>query len=118
MTLLRELQTASGWRLEVKHIAKLRSLYLGAVRRCSVVTLSAAMQANRSLTTCLNRFGRVLFPTLSWLAIGLFRFLEEGQPMLLHLHPRDHVPLSCEVLLGSQVGGELWTSGLWPSWVQ
>ena len=126
MPLLRELQTASGWRLEVKHNAKLRSLYLGAMRRCSVVMVSAAMQANRSLTTRLNRFGRVLFPTFSWTAIGVFRFLEEGQPMLLHVHPRDDVPLSCEVSLGAHVGGELWTSGLLdgygarlrPSWVQ
>ena len=126
MPLLRDLQTASGWRLEVKHNAKLRSLYLGAMRRCTVVTVSAAMQANRSLTTRLNRFGRVLFPTFSWTAIGVLRFLEEGQPMLLHVHPRDDVPLSCEVLLGAHVGGELWTSGLLdgygarfpPSWVQ
>ena len=112
MPLLRELQTASGWPLEVKHNAKLRSLYLGAMRRCSVVTVSAAMQANRSLTTRLNRFGRVLFPTFSWTAIGVFRFLKEGQPMLLHVQPREDVPLSCEVSLGAQVGGELWTSGL------
>ena len=125
MPLLRELQTASGWRLEVKHNAKMRSLYLGAVRRCSVVRVSAAMQANGSLTTCLNRFGRVLFPTFSWTAIGVFRFLEEGEAMLLHVHPRDDVPLSCEVSLGAHVGGELWTSGLLdsygarlqPSWV-
>ena len=126
MPFLRELQTASGWRLEVKHNAKMRSLYLGAMRRCSVVTVSAAIQANRSLTTRLNRFERVLFPTFSWTAIGVFCFLKEGQPMLLHLHPRDDVPLSCEVSLGAHVGGELWTSGLsdgygarlWPSWVQ
>ena len=32
--------------------------------------------------------------------------------MLLHVHPRDDVPLSCEVSLGAHVGGELWTSGL------
>ena len=46
--------------------------------------------------------------------------------MLLHVHPRDDVPFSCEVLLGAHVCGELWTSGLldgygarlWPSWVQ
>ena len=50
------LQTASGWRLEVKHNAKMRSLYLGAMRRCTVVTVSATMQANGSLTTRLNRF--------------------------------------------------------------
>ena len=75
MPLLLELQTASGWRVEVKHNAKLRSLYLGAMGRCSVVTVSAAMQANRSLTTGLNRFGRVLFPTFSWTSIGVFRFL-------------------------------------------
>ena len=106
MPLLQELQTASGWRLKVKHNAKLRWLYSGAMRRCSVVTVSAAMQAN------LNRFGRVLFPTFSWTAIGLFRFLEESQPMLLHVHPRDDVPPSCEVLLGAQDGGELWTSCL------
>ena len=112
MPLLRELQTAPGWRLEVKHNAKLRSLYLGAMRRCSVVAVSAAMQANRSLTTRLNRFGRVLFPTFSWTAIGVFRFVEEGQLMRLHVHPRDDVPLSCEVSLGAHVGGELWTSGL------
>ena len=126
MPLLRELQTASGWRLEVKHYAKLRSLYLGAMRRCSLVTISAAMQANRSLTTRLNRFERVLFPRSSWTVIGVFCFLEEGQPMLLHVHPRDDVPLSCEVPLGAHVGGELWTSGLLggygarlrPSWVQ
>ena len=123
---MRELQTASGWRLEVKHNAKLRSLYLGAMRRCSVVTVSPAMQANRSLTTRLNRFGRVLFPTFSWTGIGVFCFLEEGQPMLLHMHPRDDVSVSCEVSLGAHVGGELWTSGLLngygarlrPSWVQ
>ena len=54
--LLREQQTASGWRLEVKHNAKLRSLYFGAMRRCSVAKVSAGMQANRSLTTRLNRF--------------------------------------------------------------
>ena len=126
MPLLRELQTASGWRLEVKHNAKLRSLYLGAMRSCSPVTVSAAMQASRSLTTRLNRFGCVLFPTFSWTAIGVFRFLEEGQPTLLHVHPRGDVPLSCEVSLGAHVGGELWTSGLLdgygarlrPSWVQ
>ena len=126
MPLLRELQTASGWRLKVKHNAKLRSLYLGAMRRCSVVMVSAAIQANRSLTTRLNRFLRVLFPTFSLTAIGVFRFLEEGQPMLLHVHPRDDVPLSCEVSLGAHVGGKLWTSGLLdgyaarlrPSWVQ
>ena len=82
------------------------------MRRCSAVTVSAAVQANRSLTTRLNRFGRVLFPTFSWTAIGVFRFLEEGQPMLLHVHPRDDVPLSCEVSLGAHVGGELWSSGL------
>ena len=110
----------------MKHNVKLRSLYLGAMRRCSVVTVSAAMEAKRSLTTRLNRFGRFLFPTFSWTAIGVFRFLEEGQPMLLHVHPRDDVPLSCEVLLGAHVGSELWTSGLLdgygarlrPSWVQ
>ena len=110
----------------MKHNAKLRSLDLGAMRRCSVVTVSAAMQANRSLTTRLNRFGRVLFPTFSWAAIEVFRFLKEGQPMLLQLHPRDDVPLPCEVSLGAHVGGELWTSGLLdgycarlrPSWVQ
>ena len=104
----------------------MRSLYWGAMRRCSVITVSAAMQANRSLTTRLNQFGHVLFPTFSWTAIGVFRFLEEGQPMLLHVHPRDNVPLSCEVLLGAHVGGKLWTSGLLdgygarlrPSWVQ
>ena len=90
----------------------MRSLYLGAMRRCSVVTMSAAMQANGSLTTHLNRFQRVLFPTFSWTAIRVFCFLEEGQPMLLHVHPRDDVPLSCEVSLGAHVGGELWTSGL------
>ena len=126
MPLLRELQTASGWRLEVKHNARMRSLYLGAMRRCSVVTVTAAMQANRSLSTRRNQFGRVLFPTFCWTAIGVFRFLEEGQPMLLHVHPRDDVPLSCEVSLGAHVGGELWTSGLLdgygarlrPSWVQ
>ena len=126
MPLLRELQTASGWRLEVKHNAKLRSLYLGAMRRCSVVTVSAAMQANRSLTTRLKPFRRVLFPTFSWTAIGVFRFLEEGQPMLLHMHPRDDGPLSCDLSLGAHVGGELWTRGLLdgygarlrPSWVQ
>ena len=112
MPLLRELQTASGWRLEVKHNAKMRSLYLGVMRRCSVVTVSAAMQANGSLTTRLNRFGRVLFSTFSWTAIRVFRFLEECQPMLLHVHPRDDVPLSCEVSLGTHFGGELWTSGL------
>ena len=91
-----------------------------------MVTVSAARQANGSLTTRLNRFGRVLFPTFSWMAIGVFRFLEEGQPMLLHVHPRDDVPLSCEVSPGAHVGGELWTSGLLdgygtrlrPSWVQ
>ena len=110
--LLRELQTASGPRLEVKHNAKRRSLYLGAMRRCSVVTVSGAMQANGSLTTRLNRFGRVLFPAFSWTAIGVCRFLEEGQPMLLHVHPRDDVPLSCEVSLGRHAGGELWTGGL------
>ena len=46
--------------------------------------------------------------------------------MLLHVHLRDDVPLSCEVSLGAHVGGELWTSGLLdgygthlrPSWVQ
>ena len=76
---------------------------LGCLRRCSVVTVSAAMQANRSLTTCLNRFGRVLFPMFSWSAIGVFCFLEEGQPMLLHVHPRDDEPLSCEVSLGAHV---------------
>ena len=126
MLLLRELQTASGWRLEVKHNAKMCSLYLGAMRRCSVITVSAEMQANRSLTTRLNQFGRVLFPTFSWTAIGVCRFLEEGQPMLLHMHPRDDVPLSCEGSLGAHVGGELWTGGLLdgygarlrPSWVQ
>ena len=126
MPLLRELQTASGWRLELKHNAKMRSLYLGAMRRCSVVTVSAAMQANRSLTTRLNWFGRILFPTFSWTAIGVFRFLEEDQPMLLHVHPRDDVPLSREVSLCAHVSGELWTSGLLdgygaclrPSWVQ
>ena len=126
MLLLRELRIASGWRLKVNHNAKLRSLYLGAVRRWSVVTLSAGMQANRSLTTRLNRLGCVLFPTFSWTAIGVFCFLEEGQPMLLPVHPRDDVPLSCEVSLGAHVGGELWTSGLLdgygarlrPSWVQ
>ena len=126
MPLLRELQTASVWRLQVRHNAKLRSLYLGALRRFSVVMVSAAMEANRSLTTCLNRLGRVLFPTFSWTAIGVFRFLEEGQPMLLHAHPRDDMPLSCKVLLGAHVGAELWTSGLLdgygtclrPSWVQ
>ena len=112
MPLLRELQTASGWRLEVKHNARMRSLYLGAIRRCSVVTVSAAIQANGSQTTRLNRFGRVLFPTFSRTAIGVFRFLDEGQPMLLHVHPRDDVPLSCEVSLGAHVGGQLWTSGL------
>ena len=104
----------------------MRSLYLGAMRRCSVVTVSAAMQANGSLTTRLNRFGRILFPTLSWTVIGVFRFLDEGQSMLLHVHPRDDVPLSCEVSLGAHVGGKLWTSGLLdgygahlrPSWVQ
>ena len=104
---LRELQTAFGWQLEVKHNAKLRSLYLGAMRRCSLVMASAAMQANHSLTTRLNRFGRVLFPTFSWTAIGVFCFLKEGQPMLLHEHPRDDVPLSCEVSFGAHVGGEL-----------
>ena len=112
MPLLRELQTASSWRLEVEHNARMRSLYLGAMRRCSVVTVSAAMRANRSLTTCLNQFGRVLFPTFSWMAISVFRFLQEGQPLLLHVHPRDVVPLSCEVSLGAHVGGELWTSSL------
>ena len=126
MQLLRELRTASGWRLEVKHNAKLRSLYLGAMCRCSVVMVSAAMQANRSLTTRLNRFGRVLFPRFSWTAIRVFPFLEEGRPMLLHVHPRDNVPLSCEPSLGAHVGRELWTSGLFDgcgarlrlSWVQ
>ena len=126
MPLLRELHTASGWRLEVKHNARMCSLYLGAMRWCSVLTVSAAMQANGSLTTCLNRFGRVLFPTFSETAIGVFRFLEEGQPMLLHVHPRDDVPLSWEVSLCAHVGGELWTSGLLdgygarlrPSWMQ
>ena len=96
------------------------------MRRCSVVTVRAVMQANRSLTTHLNRFGRVLFPTSSWTAIGVFRFLEESQPMLLHVHPHDDVLLSCEVLLGAHVGGELSTSGLLdgygarlrPTWVQ
>ena len=112
MTLLRELQTASGWRLEVKHNTRMRSLYLGAMRRCSVITVSAAMQANRSLTTRPNQFGRVLFPTFSWTAIWVFRFLEEGPPMLLQVHPRDNLPLSCEVSLGAHVGGKLWTSGL------
>ena len=115
----------SGWRLEVKHNAKLRSLYFGAMRRCSVVTVSAAMQANRSLTTRLNRFGRVMFPTFSWMAIGLFCFLEEGQPMLLHVHRRDDVPLAFEVSLCAHVGGEYWTGSLLdgygarlrPSWV-
>ena len=110
----------------MKHNAKMRSLYLGAMRRCSVVTVSAAMQAYCSLTIRLNRFGRVLFPTFSWTAIRVFCFLEEGQPMLLHVHPRDDVPLLCEVSLGAHVGGELWTSGLFdgygasvrPSWVQ
>ena len=77
-----------------------------------MVMVSAAMQANRSLTTRLNRFGRFLFPTFSWTAIGVFRFLEEGQPMLLQVHPSDDVPLWCEVSLGAHVGGELWTSGL------
>ena len=112
MFLLRELQTASGWQLELKHNAKLRSLYLGAMRRCSVVTMSAAMQANRSLNTRLNRVGRVLFPTFSWTAIRVFCFLEEGQPMLLLVHPRDDVPLSCEVSLGAHIRDELWTRGL------
>ena len=110
----------------MKHNAKLRSLYLGAMHRCSVVMLSAAMQASRGLTTRLNRFGRVLSPTFSWTAIGVFCFLEEGQPMLLHVHPCDHVPLSCKFLVGAHGGGELWTSGLLdcygarlrPSWVQ
>ena len=91
-----------------------------------MVTVSAAMQANNTLTTRLNRFGRVLFPTFSWTAIGVFCFLEEGQPMLLHVHPRDDLPLLCEVSLGAHVGRELWTSGLLdgygarlrPSWVQ
>ena len=32
--------------------------------------------------------------------------------MLLHLHPGDNVPLSCEVSLGAHVGGELCTSRL------
>ena len=90
----------------------MRSLYLGAMRRCSVVTVSAAMQANGSLTTRLSQFGCVRFPTFSWTAIGVFRFLDEGQPMLLHVHSRDDVPLSCEASLGAHVGGELWTSGL------
>ena len=101
-----------------------------AVLGCNAQVLrgngECAMQANGSLTTRLNRFGRVLFPTFSWTAIGVFRFLDEGQPMLLHVHPRDDVPLSCEVSLGAHVGGELWTSGLLdgygahlrPSWVQ
>ena len=79
----------------MKHNAKLRSLYFGAMRRCSVVMVSVAMQANRSLTTRLNWLGRVLFPTFSWTAMGVFNLLEEGQPMLLHPHPRDDVPLSC-----------------------
>ena len=126
MPVLRDLQTASGWRLEVKHNATLWSLYLGAMRRCSVVMVSAAMQANGSLTTSLNRFGRVLFPKFSWTAIGVFGLLEEGQPMLLHVHPRDDVPFSCEVSLGAHVGSELWTSSLLdgygarlrPSWMQ
>ena len=126
MPLLRELQTASGWRLEVKHNARLRSLYLSAIHRCSVITVSASVQANHSLTTRLNQFGRALSPTFSWTAIRVFRFLEEGQPLLLHVHPRDDVPLSCEVSLGAHVRGELWTSGLLegygarlrPSWVQ
>ena len=126
MPLLRELQTAFGWRFEVKHNARMHSLYLGAMRRCSLVMVSAAMQANGSLTTRLNQFGRVLFPGFSWTAIRVFRFLDEGQPMLLHMHPRDDVPLSCEFSLGAHVGGELWTSGLLdgygahlrPSWVQ
>ena len=96
----------------MKHNAKLRALYLDAMRRCSVVTVSAAMQANRRLTTRLNRFGRVLFPTFSWMAIRVFRVLEEGQPMLLHVHPRDDVPLPCEISLGAHIGGEFWTSGL------
>ena len=112
--------------LEVKHNGKMRSLYLGAMRSCSVITVSVAMQAKRSLTTRLNRFGRVLFPTFSWTAIGLFRFVDEGQPMLQHVHPRDDVPLSCEVSIGAHFGSELWTSGLLdgygarlqPSWVQ
>ena len=46
--------------------------------------------------------------------------------MLVHVHPRDNVPLSCDVWLGAHVGGGLWTSGLLdgygaclrPSWVQ
>ena len=46
--------------------------------------------------------------------------------MLLHVHQRDDVPLSCKVSLGAHVGGELWTGGLLdgygaclqPSWVQ
>ena len=126
MPLLRELQTASGWRLEVKHNARMHSLYLGAMRRCRVVTVSAAMQANRSLTTRLNQFGRVLFPTFSWTAIGVFRSLDEGQPMLLHVYLRDDAPLFCEHSLGAHVGGKFWTSGLLdgygarlrPSWVQ
>ena len=91
-----------------------------------MVTVSAAMQANNTLTTRLNRFGRVLFPTFSWTAIGVFCFLQEGQPMLLRVHPRDDLPLLCEVSLGAHVGRELWTSGLLdgygarlrPSWVQ
>ena len=99
---------------------------LGCHAQVSVVMVSAAMQANGSLTTRLNQFGRVLSPTFSWLAIRVFRFPEDGQPMLLHVHPRDDVPLSCEVSLGAHVGGELWTSGLLdgygarlrPSWVQ
>ena len=46
--------------------------------------------------------------------------------MLLHVHPPNDVPLSCQVSLNAHVGGELWTSGLLdgygarmrPSWVQ
>ena len=97
----------SGWRLEVKHNARMCSLYWGAMRRCSVVTVSAAMQANRSLTSRMNQLGRVLFPTFFWTVIGVFRFLDEGQPMPLHVHPCDEMPLSCEVSLGAHVGGEL-----------
>ena len=88
MALLRELQTASGWRLEVKNNAKMRSLYLGAMHRCSVITVSWAMQANRSLTIRLNQFGRVLFPMFSWTAIGVFLFPRRRPTHAAALTPR------------------------------
>ena len=98
----------------------MRALYLGVVERCQETSVSMVVASHRSGAAA-KWSGS---PPISFIQLDM-HWHSAANRMVLHTHPNDDSPLSCEVVFGRHVGKQLWSGALLdtygttlkPSWV-